>query len=199
MAALAPKDRKQDAQSQQEQQAQAQAVATQAIFESQGFPAAAARMAAQTMNAGGYSAIPPMQPGATMQAMANFQTACAQAMQAAIQGMQSVPGLNLAQMQMLPTHGANMQQAYTDQMTALAMQQAAAAQMGAHHFLLAAPLLAGNAMWAANSAVAAATVAAANHSANVATASQQQQQHHQLQGQPSSPPSGSTNDGSTNA
>jgi hypothetical protein len=197
-AALVPKDRELDAQSQQEQQAQAQAVATQAIFESQGFPAAAARMAAQTMNAGGYSAIPPMQPGATMQAMANFQTACAQAMQAAIQGMQSVPGLNLSQMQILPTHGANMQQAYTDQMTALAMQQAAAAQMGAHHFLLAAPLLAGNAMWAANSAVAAATAAAANHSANVTTASQPQQ--HQLQGQPPpAAPSGSTNDGSTNA
>jgi hypothetical protein len=36
------------------QQAQAQAVATQAMFESQGFPAAAARAAAQTMNASGY-------------------------------------------------------------------------------------------------------------------------------------------------
>jgi bZIP transcription factor len=177
-----------DVQSQQEQQARAQAVATQAILESQGFPEAAARMAAQTMNVGAYSNIPPMQPGATMQAMANFQTACAQAMHAAIQGMQSVPGFNLAQMQLLPTHGTNMQQAYTDQMTALAMQQAAAAQMGAHHFMLTAPLLAGNAMWAANSAVAA---VAANHSANVATSSQQQQQQQQ-QGQPGTP---SANDG----
>lgn len=142
---------------QQEQQAQAQAVATQAMLESQGYPAAAARMAAQTMNAGSMS-VPAMQPGATMQAMANFQTACAQAMQAAIQGMQSVPGLNLAQMQ-AAVPGTNIQQAFTDQMTAYAMQQAAAAHMGAQQFMLAAPLLAGNAMWAANSAAAVAAAA----------------------------------------
>lgn len=76
------------------EQAQANAVATQAMFESQGFPAAAARTAAQTMNAGGTPAPaaaavgtaqapqppPPlaaMQTGATMQAMANFQQATA--------------------------------------------------------------------------------------------------------------------------
>jgi hypothetical protein len=80
-----------------EEQAQAQAVATQAMFESQGFPAAAARAAAQTMNQGaqglsatnqnpGNSALPAMQPGATMQAMANFQQAAAAAMQAAMKG-----------------------------------------------------------------------------------------------------------------
>lgn len=122
------------------QQAQAQAVATQAMFESQGFPAAAARAAAQTMNASAPSAdpvtaaapaisqpsLPPMQPGATMQAMANFQQAAAAAMQAAIQGMQGIPGVNMNQLAATPV-GANPQQAYTDTMTALAMQQAAAA------------------------------------------------------------------------
>lgn len=80
-------------------QAQAQAVATQAIYESQGFPPAAARAAAQTMNAGCTAApvasattapvqapapMPAMQTGATMQAMANFQQAAAAAMQAAM-------------------------------------------------------------------------------------------------------------------
>jgi hypothetical protein len=122
------------------QQAQAQAVATQAMFESQGFPAAAARAAAQTMNASAPSvdpatapapaisqpSLPPMQPGATMQAMANFQQAAAAAMQAAIQGMQGIPGVNMNQLAATPV-GANPQQAYTDTMTALAMQQAAAA------------------------------------------------------------------------
>lgn len=123
------------------QQAQAQAVATQAMFESQGFPAAAARAAAQTMNASAPSvypattsapaisqpsSLPQMQPGATMQAMANFQQAAAAAMQAAIQGMQGIPGVNMTQLAATPV-GANPQQAYTDTMTALAMQQAAAA------------------------------------------------------------------------
>ena len=127
--------------SQQEQQAQAQAVATQALFETQGFPAAAARAAAQTMNAstGAHpapSSLPQMQPGATMQAMANFQQAAAAAMQAAIAGMQSIPNINLTPMAAMPQ--ASAQQAYTDQMTALAMQQAAAAHMG-HHMMSALP------------------------------------------------------------
>lgn len=87
-------------------QAQAQAVATQAIYESQGFPPAAARAAAQTMNAGcttttttptaamvttpetaaapSTATLPDMQTGATMQAMSNFQQAAAAAMQAAM-------------------------------------------------------------------------------------------------------------------
>jgi hypothetical protein len=143
------------------QQAQAQAVATQAMFESQGFPAAAARAAAQTMNASAPSAdpatapapaisqpsLPPMQPGATMQAMANFQQAAAAAMQAAIQGMQGIPGVNMNQLAATPV-GANPQQAYTDTMTALAMQQAAAAaaagnpQFGMHNPFMAHPMLA---------------------------------------------------------
>jgi hypothetical protein len=139
------------------EQAQAQAVATQAMFESQGFSAAAARAAAQTMNAslppglvapvsamaapapqaavsGGPAqvSVPTMTPGATMQAMANFQQAAAAAMQAAIQGMQGIPGFNLSQLSATPA-GANAQQAYTDTMTALAMQQAAAA--AGHQFL----------------------------------------------------------------
>jgi hypothetical protein len=139
------------------EQAQAQAVATQAMFESQGFSAAAARAAAQTMNASlapglvavapasamapqaaavssgpAQVSIPTMTPGATMQAMANFQQAAAAAMQAAIQGMQGIPGVNLSQLSATPA-GANAQQAYTDTMTALAMQQAAAA--AGHQFL----------------------------------------------------------------
>ena len=82
------------------QQAQAQAVAQQAKFETQGFPSAAARTAAQTMNAGSTASgtstpaasttsapntqesqtFPAMQTiptGSTMQAMANFQQAAA--------------------------------------------------------------------------------------------------------------------------
>lgn len=62
-----------------------------------------------------------------MQAMANFQQAAAAAMQSALQGMQSIPGLNVNQLAASPVTGANAQQAYTDTMTALAMQQAAAA------------------------------------------------------------------------
>jgi len=115
----------------QDQQTQAQTVATQAMFESQGFPAAAARAAAQTLNASNATgqSLPPMQPGATMQAMANFQQAAAAAMQNAMQGMQGIPGLNMSQLSAAPA-GANAQQAYTDTMTALAMQQAAAAASG---------------------------------------------------------------------
>jgi hypothetical protein len=135
---------------QETDQLQAQTVATQAMYESQGYPAAAARAAAQAINSavavtpaaatvtspapssftGG--ALPTMQPGATMQAMANFQQAAAAAMQVAIQGMQSIPGVNLTQLAMAPpAAGTNAQQAYTDTMTALAMQQAAAAAAAA--------------------------------------------------------------------
>lgn len=119
-----------------EQQQQAQAVAQQAMYESQGFPAAAARTAAQTMNAGASgdapatpvpayaqsqaSAGPAMQTGATMQAMADFQQAAAAAMASAM-------GLNPAA---TSSPGTNPQQAYTDTLNALAMQQAAAAAAG---------------------------------------------------------------------
>ena len=143
---------KQEGQQQQQQQgfqqAQAQAVATQAMYESQGYPAAAARAAAHTMNAGSQNnanqaqapaasasqqSLPPMQPGATMQAMANFQQAAAAAMQAAVQGMQGIPGMAMNTLAAAPT-GANPQQAYNDTMTALAMQQAAAAAAGQQFF-----------------------------------------------------------------
>jgi hypothetical protein len=68
-----------------------------------------------------------MQPGATMQAMANFQQAAAAAMQAAVQGMKGIPGVSV-QTLAAPTVGAsNPQQAYNDTMTALAMQVTAAA------------------------------------------------------------------------
>jgi hypothetical protein len=143
---------KTDGQPQQQQQgfqqAQAQAVATQAMYESQGYPAAAARAAAHTMNAGSQKngqeaqapatsasqqSLPPMQPGATMQAMANFQQAAAAAMQAAVQGMQGIPGMAVNTLASAPA-GVNPQQAYNDTMTALAMQQAAAAAAGQQFF-----------------------------------------------------------------
>ena len=73
------------------------------------------------------TALPPMQPGATMQAMANFQQAAAAAMQAAMQGMR---GVSAVQLTVTPAPGQDAQQAYQDTMTALAMQQAAAAHMG---------------------------------------------------------------------
>lgn len=128
---------------QQEQQNQAQAVATQALYESQGYPAAAARAAAHTMS------MPPMQPGATMQAMANFQQAAAAAMQAAMQGMH---GVSLQQMTAVSSGSTSTSQDYTDTMTALAMQQAAAAHLG-QQFLQTA--LIGNPMaWATAAATA---------------------------------------------
>jgi bZIP transcription factor len=72
--------------------------------------------------------LPPMQPGATMQAMANFQQAAAAAMQAAVQGMKGIPGVSMQTLAApAPGGAANSQQAYNDTMTALAMQQAAAA------------------------------------------------------------------------
>jgi bZIP transcription factor len=125
----------------QQQQAEANTVAAQAVFESQGFPAAAARAAAQTMNgtsspaktsttdkssAASSQSLPPMQPGATMQAMANFQQAAAVAMQQAVQGMQQIPGISVSALSAATPAGANSSQAYNDTMTALAMQQAAA-------------------------------------------------------------------------
>lgn len=132
-------------QQQAQEQAQAQAVATQASYSTRGFSRQAARQAAQTMN-GNVSenlsvptapstSLPPMQPGATMQAMANFQQAAAAAMQAAMQGMQSIPGVNMSQLAAAPA-GANAQQAYTDTMTALAMQQAAAAAAAGQQFIM---------------------------------------------------------------
>lgn len=141
-----------------EDQAQAQAVATQAMYESQGFPAAAARAAAQTMSGSSgvetsvtATALPPMQPGATMQAMANFQQAAAAAMQNAMQGMASIPGLNMSALAATPV-GANAQQAYTDTMTALAMQQAAAAAAAGQQFAMQAapgmtPFMANTMLW----------------------------------------------------
>ena len=131
----------------QAEQAQANTVATQAIYETKGFPPAAARAAAEAMHGKSKSpspaetqaatmemasssqtssAFPQMQPGATMQAMANFQQAAAVAMQSAMGQMQNVPGVSLSQLAAAPA-GTNAQQAYTDTMTALAMQQAAAA------------------------------------------------------------------------
>lgn len=159
-AVQAPQPKAETAQQQQQesfQQAQAQAVATQALYESQGFPAAAARAAANAMNGGtntnpqsqantpasnpaGQQALPPMQPGATMQAMANFQQAAAAAMQAAVQGMQGVPGLSLNALATPP--GTNPQQAYNDTMTALAMQQAAAAAAAGQQFFQNNPFMA---------------------------------------------------------
>ena len=119
--------------------------------------ASAARAAANAMNGGtntnpqsqantpasnpaGQQALPPMQPGATMQAMANFQQAAAAAMQAAVQGMQGVPGLSLNALATPP--GTNPQQAYNDTMTALAMQQAAAAAAAGQQFFQNNPFMA---------------------------------------------------------
>jgi hypothetical protein len=91
---------------------------------------AAAQTVSVTAPSGSSTALPAMQPGATMQAMANFQQAAAVAMQAAIQGMQGIPGVNMSQLAASPV-GANAQQAYTDTMTALSMQQAAQAAAAA--------------------------------------------------------------------
>lgn len=120
------------------QQVQANAVATQAIYEAQGFPSAAARAAAQTMNApatgsattpapangapgpAGTAPLPAMQTGATMQAMANFQQAATAAMQASMTALgASNPGVANAV-------AANTTAApYSADLNALAMQQAA--------------------------------------------------------------------------
>lgn len=128
---------------QQGQQQQAHAVAQQAAFQSEGIPAAAARMAAQTMNAGvptgtdaaaacsgtgmapvpgQHQALPQMQTGATMQAMANFQQAAAAAMASA---MMMNPAAAAAAVAAPP--GSNPHQ---ESLNALAMQQVAAAAAG---------------------------------------------------------------------
>jgi hypothetical protein len=137
-----------------EQQKNAEIVATQALYESQGFPAAAARAAAQAMNSTGSATLtfdnfttasrhgammappPPMQPGATMQAMANFQQAAAAAMQAALQGMTGINGMSLLQSVLQPPSGNMSQHSFTDTMTAIAMQQAAAQHMGQQQQML---------------------------------------------------------------
>jgi hypothetical protein len=82
-----------------------------------------------------------MQPGATMQAMANFQQAAAAAMQAAVQGMQNIPGLSVQALAASAPAGTNAQQAYNDTMTALAMQQAAAAAAAGQQFFQPNPFL----------------------------------------------------------
>jgi hypothetical protein len=180
------------------QLAQAQAVATQAMYESQGFPAAAARAAAHTMIAGSDTNshqpdaptpvstqhnLPPMQPGATMQAMANFQQAAAAAMQAAVQGMQGIPGLSLSSLAAAPA-GANPQQAFNDTMTALAMQQAAAAAATGQQFFqnpyMAHPMMA----WQNQQAAAAAAGAVQQVPAGQHMVQQTQQQQGTAQQQP---------------
>lgn len=142
-------------------QAEAQTVATQAMYETQGFSASAARAVAQAINgkdiacntdsntvtsapgttgpgqlSGNVGGGPLMQPGSTMQAMASFQQAAAAAMQAAIRGMENIPGLNLNNLNVPTPAGINAQQAYTDAMTALAMQQAAYAAAAGHAFTM---------------------------------------------------------------
>jgi len=134
------------------QQVQANTVATQAMYESQGFPPGAARSAAQTMNASAppvqahpgnqvtYNhpapapanpqVLPPMQPGATMQAMANFQQAATAAMQAAM-GMNQTVATHIQQPQ-----AAQAQQAYMDTMNAFMQQQAAAAAAAGHQYVM---------------------------------------------------------------
>ena len=76
-----------------------------------------------------------MQPGSTMQAMASFQQAASAAMQEAMKGLQNNMGLNILQLAAVPpalsVGTANAQQAYTDTMTSIAMQQAAAAAVAA--------------------------------------------------------------------
>ncbi|KAL3921214.1 MAG: hypothetical protein SGILL_002862 [Bacillariaceae sp.] len=68
--------------------------------------------------------LPPMQPGATMQAMANFQQAAAAAMQDAVNGMKGIPGVNV-QTLASPASGSAAASNLQDTMTALAMQKAA--------------------------------------------------------------------------
>jgi hypothetical protein len=133
------------------QQSQAETVASQAIYESQGFPSAAARAAAHSMNAtstatpevaassassprSSIQSVPHMQPGATMQAMASFQQAAAAAMQSAAQGMQGNVGHSIGPLAP-PPPGPHAQQVFNDTMAAIAMQQAAAAAVTGQQFL----------------------------------------------------------------
>ena len=87
-------------------------------------PVAAATQPTSASAAALSGSLPPMQPGATMQAMANFQQAATAAMQAAVQGMKgTIPGVSLQTLAAPTVAGAtNSQQAYNDTMTALAMQ-----------------------------------------------------------------------------
>lgn len=90
-------------------------------------PAASAAQSTSAEAAAMSGTLPPMHPGATMQAMANFQQAAAVAMQAAVQGMKGIPSVSVHTLA-APDSGActaNSQQAYNDTMTAMAMQQAA--------------------------------------------------------------------------
>ena len=177
-----------------EQQKNAEIVATQALYESQGFPAAAARAAAQAMNSTGSATLgfdnftaasrssammvppPPMQPGATMQAMANFQQAAAAAMQAALQGMTGINGMSLLQSVLQPPPGNMTQHSFTDTMTAIAMQQAAAQHMGQQQQMLqlSTAIAANNAAVAAQQQQQAQNVAVASTAAEVVTAVAQQ-------------------------
>ena len=84
--------------------------------------------------------LPPMQPGATMQAMANFQQAAAAAMQVAVQGMKGIPGVDVQNL--TSAADGNSQQAYNDTMTALAMQKAAAAVAATPQGGVSAPVMA---------------------------------------------------------
>lgn len=128
------------------EQYRAESVVTQAMYESKGFSSAAPKSAAHSANATcsptpaqatsspsatvpSGQCVPSMQPGATMQAMANFQHAAAAAMQAATQGMQGNVGLSMGALAN-PPPAPNAQQVFNDTMAAIAMQQAAAAVTG---------------------------------------------------------------------
>jgi hypothetical protein len=121
-----------------------------------------------------------------MQAMANFQQAAAAAMQAAVQGMQGVPGLSLSALAAAPT-GANPQQAYNDTMTALAMQQAAAAAAAGQQFFQNNPFMA-HPMMAWQNPQAAVNVAAPGVLQQVPAGGQQQVMQLQQQQQPQMAP-----------
>lgn len=155
------------------EQSQAQTVATQAIYESQGFPPAAARAAAQSINATSSEPQAPgpapsaqpltqMQPGATMQAMANFQQAAAVAMQTAAQGMQGNPGFNATSLAGATPAGSssNAQQVFNDTMTAIAMQQAAVAAVAGQQLFQNNPFMAPMIAWQNQQAALAAAAAA---------------------------------------
>ncbi|KAL3943469.1 MAG: hypothetical protein SGBAC_002480 [Bacillariaceae sp.] len=143
------------------EQSEAQTVAVQAMYESKGFPAAAARATAQSVNGTVKSdssddVLPQMQTGATMQAMANFQQAATAAMQAAAQGLQGNGALNTI---VAPPAPPRAQEILTDTMAAIAMQQAAAAAVTGQQ-LLSNPFMAPMLAWQ-NHQVAAAMVHAA--------------------------------------
>ena len=74
--------------------------------------------------------LPEMQPGATMQAMANFQQAASAAMQEAAKGMK---GFGLSAINITPPPGTSTHQAYNDAMMAMTMQQSAASRSAAEN------------------------------------------------------------------